>query len=186
MAASVKCPRCNVRNQPAAQFCGRCGQPLVDGAQRADASGEGMFGQGTARFAEQGTLDTASRPNGQAVRSTGAVRHPDPLSAPEDFRACEEVPDLYYRWEAAWGGTMLVGTETIAVIVFNGGYPLEEVVLKIRGLGVDGEEIFSIEETVDELPRGKKVTIEVPSYELPAPASDIAVTLLSGSYGSHT
>ena len=29
---------------------------------------------------------------------------------------------------------MLLGTETIAVILFNGGYPLEEVVLEIGGL----------------------------------------------------
>ena len=81
---------------------------------------------------------------------------------------------------------MLLGTETIAVILFNAGYPLEEVVLKVCGQNTDGQEIFAIEQPVGELPRGKQVTIEVPSYELPEPASDIAVSLASGKVGSQT
>jgi hypothetical protein len=96
------------------------------------------------------------------------------------------MPDLHYRWQAAWGGAMLSGTETIAVLIFNGGYALEEVALKLHGLDAEGEEAFVIEKSVEHLPRGEEVTIEVPSYELPVPASDITVALLSAKYGSDT
>jgi hypothetical protein len=116
----------------------------------------------------------------QTVEVARGPQHPDPLSAPEDFRLAEGVSDLYYRWEAAWGGAMLLGTETIAVVLFNGGYSLEDVVLRIRGLAASGSEVFSKEETVPVLPRGREVTVEVPSYEVLAPVSDLAVSVASG------
>jgi hypothetical protein len=94
------------------------------------------------------------------------------------------VPDVFFRWEAAWGGAMLLGTETIAVILFNGGYPLEDVVLKVCGLDPGGHEVFATEHALAALPRGTHVTVEVPSYELSAPASDLAVLLESGRIAS--
>jgi hypothetical protein len=96
------------------------------------------------------------------------------------------MPDLYYRWESAWGGAMLLGTETLAVKLFNGGYPLEEVSLRICGLGTAGEEMFALDRTLENLPRGREVTIDVPSYELPAPANDLTVSLVSGKYAAIT
>ncbi len=159
----MKCPGCRTRNQPAAQFCGRCGEALVAGARRAGESGDR-----------------------QGAGPSGARVHPDPVSPPSGFRPCDGMPDLHYRWQAAWGGAMLVGTEAIAVLIFNGGYPLEEVALKLHGLDAEGEEAFVIEKSVAHLPRGEEVTIEVPSYELPVPASDITVALLSARYGSAT
>lgn len=110
------------------------------------------------------------------------ARHPDGLPAPEGFRPVEGVADLYYTWKAAWGGSMLLGTETIGVVLFNGGYPLEEVVLKVCGTDPQAKPVFAVERTLDELPRGQEVTVEVPSYEVPAPASDLVVRLLSGRY----
>lgn len=152
-----------MRNQPVARFCGRCGQSLVDGVEAGGETGK-------------------PRP----ADPPAATGHPTPLSPPEGFAACENFRHLYYCWEAAWGGSMLSGTETIAVILFNGGFPLQEVTLMIHGEGPGGREVFAVQREVNELPRGKEVTIEVPSYELPAPASDIKVTLVSGKYASVT
>jgi len=110
------------------------------------------------------------------------ARHPHTLPPPNGFRAVEGVADLYYTWKAAWGGSMLLGTETIGVVLFNGGHPLEEVVLDICGTDPQSKPVFAVERTLDELPRGREVTVEVPSYEMPAPASDLVVRLLSGRY----
>ncbi len=161
MATSMKCPQCHTRNQAEARFCGRCGRPLADGDEGPGAS------------AEQHSSDRS-----------GPARHPDPLAVPAGFEACGGLPDLFYRWEAAWGGSMLIGTETLAVIVFNAGYPLEQVVLKIAGQDDEGREVFAVDHELAELPRGKEVTIEVPSYELSAPAAGITVSLSSGRYAS--
>ena len=79
---------------------------------------------------------------------------------------------------------MLLGTETIAVILFNGGFSLEDVVLKIRGLEPGGREAFAKEHALAALPRGGRVTVEVPSYEVSAPAGDIVVSLVSGRIAS--
>jgi hypothetical protein len=37
---------------------------------------------------------------------------------------------------------------------------------------------------VDRLPRGREVTTEVPSYELPGPMHGIQVTLMSAEFGA--
>ena len=79
---------------------------------------------------------------------------------------------------------MLSGTETIAIVLFNAGYPLEDVVVKIRGLDTNQHEVFAVQREIGVLPRGRTQTVEVPSYELPAPACAIAVTVVSGRYGS--
>ncbi|HVP11590.1 MAG TPA: zinc ribbon domain-containing protein [Phycisphaerae bacterium] len=149
-----KCPRCSARNHQEALFCARCGLSLA--GEVGEAAGSAPL----------------------------ALRHPDPLQAPPGFRPADGIADLFFRWEAAWGGAMLLGTETIAVIMFNGGYPLEDVVLRIRGLDLGRREAFSKEHALAALPRGRQVTIEVPSYELSAPANDIAVSLVSGRIAS--
>jgi hypothetical protein len=113
-----------------------------------------------------------------------ALCHPDPIRAPAGFRPVEGGPDLYCRWEAAWGGAMLLGTETIAVFLFNGGYSLEDVVLEIRGLDPQRRKVFTKEYTLAALPRGSQATVEIPSYEVSAPASDLAVALVSGRIAS--
>ncbi|MFH1419342.1 MAG: hypothetical protein ABII12_13795 [Planctomycetota bacterium] len=113
-----------------------------------------------------------------------SASHPDPLDPPAGFRAVGGMPGLFYRWEAAWGGAMLLGTETIGVAVFNGGYALADVVLRICGLDATGEEVFCLDVSRDALPRGRETTIEVPSYEVPAPASGLTVSLVSGRYAS--
>ena len=69
------------------------------------------------------------------------------------------------------------------VVVFNAGYPLREVVFDVRGEGKDGKELFTVERTVGELPQGKEVALEIPSYELPAPMGALKVWLVSAEFG---
>ncbi len=171
----MKCPQCKTRNHADARFCGRCGLPLVDGAiapRPALVPTEQMDGIDLA------AADVALPPD--------AKTWPVPLAAPDGFRQCANYRDLYSRWEAAWGGAMLLGSETLVVVLYNTGYPLEQVVVKIVGEDHHGEAVFNKEHEVDSLPRGQEVTIEVPSYELSSPASDIKVALLSGRYAERT
>ncbi len=152
---TLKCPRCSTRNLAQAVFCGRCGVNL-------------------------------QAPKKEAVpcKKPTPARHPDLLDPPEGFREVGGMPGLHYRWAAAWGGSMLLGTETIAVVIFNGGYALEEVVLSIYGLDAAGDEVFCLDMPMNLLPRGRETTLEVPSYEMSAPASDLTVSLVSGRYAS--
>jgi len=99
---------------------------------------------------------------------------------------CEDAADLYYRWESSLGGAALIGTEGVNVIVFNAGYPLREVVFDVRGQGEDGQELFAVERTVEELPQGKQVSLEIPSYELPAPMRSLKVSLVSAGFAWET
>ena len=113
----------------------------------------------------------------------GLLKHPSPLAAPEDFEPCGDAEHLYFRWESAWGGSMLSGTESIAVVLFNGGYPLESVALKVIGRDNADQEVFGAEHKVQSLPRGREVKLEVPSYELPAPVRELSVSLITGEFG---
>ena len=116
----------------------------------------------------------------------GRIRHPEPLAPPEGFELCQQAAELYYHLEAAWGGERLLGTESIGVVLFNAGYPLQEVVLNVRGADDSGKELFSVEHAVQDLPRGEQVKIEVPSYELPAPMRVLSVSLVSAEFGPET
>lgn len=116
----------------------------------------------------------------------GHIRHPEPLAPPEGFELCQRAAELYFRCEAAWGGERLLGTESIGVVLFNAGYPLQEVVLQVRGEDDSGKELFAVEQTVQVLPRGEEVNIEVPSYELPAPMRVLSVWLVSAEFGPET
>jgi hypothetical protein len=116
-------------------------------------------------------------------RGAGRVRHPRPTTVPRDYRPCDRAADLYYRTESSLGGQTLIATEGVNVLAFNGGYPLREVVLEVRGEGDAGRELFSVQRTVTELPQGKEVAVEIPSYELPAPLRTLTVRLVSAEYG---
>ena len=79
---------------------------------------------------------------------------------------------------------MLLGTETIAVVFFNGGYSLEDAVLRVRGLDANNKCVFNLDMPEIRLPRGVEVTIEIPSYEVSQPASSLDVELRSGRFSS--
>jgi hypothetical protein len=128
-----------------------------------------------ARFCRLCGLALVPGPGG--LLGAGAVPHPEPLAAPAGYEPVAGAPDLHFHWEAAWGGKVLLGTETLAVEVFNGGYDLRDVVLTVRGTDDEGTTVFSINQDVARWPRGETVGLEVPSWELPAPARRIVVTV---------
>lgn len=117
------------------------------------------------------------------TRPAGRIRHPRPTTVPDGYEPCRDAADLYYRSESSLGGEVLIDTEGVNVIVFNSGYPLREIVLEVRGEGKDGQELFTVERTVEELSQGKEVSLEIPSYELAAPLGAVKVSLLSAEFG---
>ena len=116
----------------------------------------------------------------------GRVRHPDPLPPPEEYEPFENAPNMYFHWEAAWGGKVLLGTETLAVTAFNAGYSLAEVTVRINGEGEAGSEVFTLEQELELWPRGERITLEIPSYDVSAPAKKLMVTLVSAEFGADT
>jgi hypothetical protein len=116
----------------------------------------------------------------------GRLSHPNPLPAPDGFQPCAEAENLHFRWESAWGGSMLAGTESISVVLFNGGYPLEAVELQVSGCDGSGRQVLVVEYPVEELPRGREVKVEVPSYELPAPVKELALSLVSAEFANES
>lgn len=112
----------------------------------------------------------------------GQTRHPNPLAVPDEYQLIDDAVDLYFRFESAWGGKRLSGTENIGVVLLNTGYPLREVTLRVRGHDEAGQELFSVEQTADELPRGEPAQIEIASYEIPADLRRLDVTLVSAAF----
>lgn len=90
---------------------------------------------------------------------------------------------MYYRWKSAWGSGTFLGTEPIAVSLFNGGYPLESVDLKVTGRDGEGTTVFDVGMQVNALAHGETVEIEVPSYEYSTSAATINVSLVSAEFG---
>ena len=117
-------------------------------------------------------------------QTCGRVPHPSPLAAPPGFRRCDGAADLCFQAKASGGGSVLLGTEGFEVMIFNGGYPLESVVMKVDGLNAQGQTLFSVELSAEQLPRGEKVMLELPSYEISEPARNLAVALVAAEYDS--
>jgi len=125
---------------------------------------------------------------GQAGQLTaGRVLHPHPAATLDGFLPCIEAEHLYYRWGPPSGQSFLLGTEPIAVSLFNGAYPLEEVQMVICGKDDQGWVRFSVTQTVESLPVGEIVKLEIPSYELSdeatKPVHELEVTLVSAAFG---
>lgn len=116
------------------------------------------------------------------TQRAGRVRHARPLPVPEGYLPCQDAADLYYRRESALGGAPLLATEGLKLLVFNAGYPLRDVVLRISGWDKDDAELFALERELAELPAGKPVALEIPSYELPAPQKSLRVELASAEF----
>jgi len=116
------------------------------------------------------------------TRRAGRIRHPQGVAVPDGYASCAEAADLHYRWESSLGGEALLGTEGINIFVFNSGYPLREVVFSVHGEGRDARELFAVERTVEELPQGEEIALEIPSYELPAPLGGLKVSLVSAEF----
>jgi len=119
---------------------------------------------------------------GEGAVVPGRAEHPRPLASPPEFIRCGDSTDVFFRWAPAWGGHFL-GTEGIGVSLFNGGYPLQHVMLRFRGHDDAGKELFNLTQEVDELPRGREVKIEIASYELPGPPRKLSASLVSADFG---
>jgi hypothetical protein len=117
---------------------------------------------------------------GEAV--AGRIHDPRATGAPPGFTACERAADLYYRCDGPWGGGVLLGTEGATIEVRNTGYPLTDVVLRIRGEDADGRVLFALEREIASLPRGQTVAVEVASYEVSAPYRALKVSLASAVF----
>ena len=77
----------------------------------------------------------------------------------------------------------MLATEGFIIRVHNCGYSLCEVQIQIVGQGDGAKRLFEITRGIDDLPHSGEYTIEVPSYEVPAPVRLLKVTLLSAQYG---
>ena len=90
--------------------------------------------------------------------------------------------DLYFSYESAWGGQRLLGTEGVSVALFNGGYALVDVALKVSGEDKTGREVCVVDHVLKDLPRGRELDIEVPSYEFPGPVHTLRLSLMSAEF----
>lgn len=150
-----ECPRCGTVNLEIARFCRTCGLSLAPGIA-------GSHG-------------------------AGRVPHPRPLDVSPDYDRCEGAADLFYRVESALGGQALLDTEGACIFVYNRGYGLREVELEIIGLGDLGGSrgkgpLLTLDRTVDSLPQGREVRLEVPSYEIAAPIQELIVALAAAEF----
>lgn len=134
-----------------------------------------------ARYCRHCGLPLLAAPGG--FLGAGRTRHPEPLVPPNGYEPFENAPDLHFHWQAAWGGEVLLGTETLEVTAFNAGYGLEEIVVRIRGENEAGKMLVTVEREIEQWPRGGQVELEIPSWELPDPAKKLVLTLVSAEFG---
>jgi len=94
--------------------------------------------------------------------------------------------DLCFTWQAAGGGPPLLGTETLELQLFNGGYDLAEVLLLVQGQDRSGRELLSSQRQIDQWPRGQTIRLEIPSYELAGPVHTLTVKLVKAEFADAT
>ena len=133
-----------------------------------------------ARFCRQCGLVLIRGADG--LLGAGRLQHPEPLPVPDGYEPVQDAQDLYFHWEAAWGGEVLLGTETLALRMFNAGYPLAAVLLRVHGEDENGKVVFTAEKEIGSWPRGGEVTLEIASWEMPAPARKLVVALASADF----
>lgn len=117
------------------------------------------------------------------TRRAGRIRHPRPAVVPDGYLPVDGAADLHFRSESSLGGETLIETEGLSVVVFNAGYALREVELAVRGEGSGGKELFNVVHSVGELAQARGVSVEIPSYELPAPLRELKLALVSAEFG---
>lgn len=140
--------------------------------------------RGEARFCAKCGLPLTTEDG--VISRAGYIRHRYPIPPSPGYEAFESGIDLYYRFESAWGGQRLLDTEGIGLVLLNGGYGLQDVVVRVEGRNASGRTLFDGEYAVPELPRGKETTVEVPSYDVPEPVGALFVSLVSASFAPAT
>ena len=134
-----------------------------------------------ARFCRNCGLGLETSPEG--ILGAGRAPTADPLPRPDGFQPIQQAANLYFRWEATGGGTPLLGTESLALEVFNGGYDLVRVVLRVCGSDRIGEPLCTVQREIEEWPRGRLAQLEIPSYELPDRVQALNVELITAEFG---
>lgn len=88
--------------------------------------------------------------------------------------------DVYHAQSSAWGGKRLSPAENIGLTLFNAGYPLCRVELRLSDATGDGawEEVCE----VAELPRGVPVQLELASWRMPEGVHRVRVALKDAEY----
>jgi hypothetical protein len=152
------------------------------GAMRTSCPRCGSTNPDVARFC--GNCGLGLELGSEGILGAGRAPTANPLARPTGFQPVQHAANLYFRWEAVGGGTPLLGTESLALLLFNGGYDLAEVTLRIVGTGQAGQTLCAIERAVEAWPRGRQVQLEIPSYELPDRVQALYVELLSAEFGS--
>ena len=134
-----------------------------------------------ARFCRHCGLCLEVSPDG--VLGAGRAPHPEPLAPPEGFLAIGLAANLHYAWHAVGGGRPLLGTEPLVLVVFNGGYDLAQVVLRVSGTGRGEKVLFAVEREIEEWPRGGQTELEISSYELSDTVQTLSVELVQAGFG---
>ena len=118
------------------------------------------------------------------VLGAGRAPHPQPLSPPDGSQPIGNAANLHFTWGAAGGGAPLLGTESLVLTVFNAGYGLAEVALRVRGTG-DGERtVFEVARELEDWPRGASARLEIPSYEMPDRVRAVSAELVQAEFGT--
>lgn len=115
-------------------------------------------------------------------RDPGRIPHPQPVPAPARFHPCADATGIFYCWESAWGGRPLVGTETLHLTLFNGGYGLCLAEFMVTGINQAGREIPVGRYFVEDLPRGRVTELEIPSYDIREPLKEVRVALVRAEF----
>ncbi len=134
-----------------------------------------------ARFCRNCGLGLVVGPEG--ILGAGRAPHANPLACPAGFEPIRQAADMFFHWEATGGGAPLLGTEPLALTVFNGGYDLAQVVLHVCGTDRAGQPLFEIEREIEEWRRGGQVRLEIASYELPDRVHALNVVLIAAEFG---
>jgi hypothetical protein len=137
-----------------------------------------------ARFCGHCGLALALGPAG--ALGAGRVRHPDGLCPPHAAKPVGAAADLHYWSEVVGGGAPLLGTESLVVHLFNGGYGLANVTLRVCGRGRAGESVCTMLSALADWPRGRTETVEVPSWELSGPLALLSVELVTAEFGAES
>ncbi len=140
----------------------------------------GVANPDVARFCRQCGLTLRRGTHG--LLGAGHAPHPDPVDVPEDYQPIASAADLHFRWSSASGGAPLIGTETLSVDLFNAGYDLVDVALRIVGRDKDDKQACDLQREIELLPQGDVRSVELPSYELSAPLRAITVELIQAEF----
>ncbi|MDX2200777.1 MAG: hypothetical protein SF069_17605 [Phycisphaerae bacterium] len=110
------------------------------------------------------------------------MAEPGALPAPAGYCAVRDASDLHYSWLGAWGAQRLIGTEPITLRVFNAGYALENVRLRVCGTSAGGSAVYEREFEIASLENGATWTTEIPSYEIAEPLIELVVGLVDATF----